>query len=146
MEHSVLVGDSFRYKGNMGQTSQKKSEQVLVMLVPEMFEQMKQIAAANDRPLGYVARELMVRGLALYRVDGKLRDDANVESKVVASIAPASIEEVRRLYEQNQAAGETRAAFGSKLKIKGEIKTDDEEGAEGDNRRVSTPRKRAGGR
>lgn len=125
----------------------EKKDQPLALRVPvSLLETLGEIARAEDRPLGYVARELMGRGLALYRVDRKLRDDANVESKVVASIAPASIEEVRRLYEQNQAAGETRAAFGSKLKIKGEIKTDDEEGAEGDNRRVSTPRKRAGGR
>jgi hypothetical protein len=145
MEHTVLLAESFRYKGNMGQ---KKSEQVLIMLVPETFADIKSIAAAEDRPLGYVARELMIRGLGLYRSDGRLRDDANGDSKVVASIGPATIEEVRRLYEQNQAAAakETRAAFGSKLNIKNSKTTDDEEGTERDDSRVSAPRKRAGGR
>lgn len=87
----------------MGQISQKKSEQVLVMLVPEMFEHLKKIAAGEDRPLGYVARELMIRGLGLYQVDGRLKDgpvEGNA-SKIVASIMPGTIEEARKLYEKN---------------------------------------------
>lgn len=32
------------------------------------------ISKEHDRPLGYVARELMLRGLAAYKRDGKLKE------------------------------------------------------------------------
>ena len=123
MEHSVLVGERLRYKGNMAKISQKKSEQVLVMLVPDTFEVMKEIAAAEDRPLGYVARELMIRGLALYRVDGRLRDDlgASGDSNIVATIAPGSIEEARKLYRQNVESLTKASSKAKKVPHLGEI-------------------------
>lgn len=58
----------------MPQITEKKSEQVLVNVAPATFETLSVIAETEDRPLGYVARELMIRGLALYRQDGRLRD------------------------------------------------------------------------
>lgn len=61
----------------------KKSEQVLINLSPELHAKVVQIAQTEDRPLGYVARELMHRGLSLYIRDGLLRDrqlNGNVET------------------------------------------------------------------
>lgn len=54
---------------------EKKSEQVLVNLPPSVYEALSQIAEREDRPNGYVARELMMRGLAMYQRDGHLRHD-----------------------------------------------------------------------
>lgn len=122
MEHTVLLAENPRYKVNMGQISQKKSEQVLVMLVPEMFEHLKLIAAAEDRPLGYVARELMVRGLALYQVDGVLKGEpVTAKSKVAATIGPATIEEVRRMQKKNAELLEGTPFKARKVKHLGEV-------------------------
>lgn len=74
MEHTVFGAEIGGYIGNMPQKSQKKSEQILIMVVPETFAEVKMIAKREDRPLGYVARELMHRGLGLYRRDGLLKD------------------------------------------------------------------------
>lgn len=53
---------------------QKKTEQVAIKMTPELHEALEKIRVAEDRPLGYIARELMIRGLALYKKDGLLRD------------------------------------------------------------------------
>lgn len=37
--------------------------------------QLEEIAAADDRTVSYVIRELMLRGLALYQVDGLVKGD-----------------------------------------------------------------------
>lgn len=89
MEHTVLFAKNIRYKGNMARKSQKKSEQVLVMLVPETFNELKSIATAEDRPLGYVARELMIRGLNLYAQDGYLKDNNSARNIVHNAIQKA---------------------------------------------------------
>jgi hypothetical protein len=101
----------------------EKKDQPLALRVPvSLLETLGEIARAEDRPLGYVARELMGRGLALYRVDGKLRDDSPTsESKIVATIAPGSIEEARRLYEQNVEALTKSSAKAKKVPHLGEI-------------------------
>lgn len=70
MEHTVFGAEIGGYIGNMPQKSQKKSEQILIMVVPETFAEVKMIAKREDRPLGYVARELMHRGLGpRWRID-----------------------------------------------------------------------------
>jgi hypothetical protein len=121
MEHTVFDASIGRYIRNMGQKSQKKSEQVLVMLVPEMYAELQSIAAGEDRPLGYVARELMIRGLGLYQIDGKLKAEPAEAGKVVASIAPGSIEEARELYERNIAQLTDAKAKPRKVPHLGEI-------------------------
>ncbi len=63
-----------RYKQDMSQTGEKKTEQILINLDLETFKLVNKIAASDDRPRGYVARELMIRGLNLYRQDGLLKD------------------------------------------------------------------------
>ena len=46
----------------------------------------EKIGEAEDRPLGYVVRELAVRGMALYAKDGKLRDtDAEKKPRTIKS-------------------------------------------------------------
>lgn len=78
----------------MGSISEKKSEQVAVKLAPATLEMIELICKIEDRPVGYVVRELMVRGLAQYQIDGRLRDMPQPETRhlapVVARIAPAN--------------------------------------------------------
>jgi hypothetical protein len=66
----------------------EKKDQPLALRVPEsLLNRLAEISVLEDRPLGYVARELMVRGLALYLQDGKLRDDSPArKAPVVATI------------------------------------------------------------
>jgi hypothetical protein len=53
----------------------EKKDQPLALRVPiSLLRTIEEIAVNTDRPVGYVARELMVRGLSLYRQDGQLRD------------------------------------------------------------------------
>jgi len=77
----------------MASISEKKSEQVAVKLAPATLEMIEQICQIEDRPVGYVVRELMVRGLSQYQIDGRLRDLPQPErhlAPVVATIAPAN--------------------------------------------------------
>ena len=53
----------------------KKSEQVLVKYEIAVRNALSEIAKAEDRPLAYIVRALSIRGLALYKQDGKLRDE-----------------------------------------------------------------------
>lgn len=56
----------------------KKTETVLINMDPETFTVLSKIADAEDRPRGYVARELMIRGFGLYAADGNLKDAASL--------------------------------------------------------------------
>lgn len=53
----------------------EKKEIPITMKVSESIEKrIGAIAHAEDRPKGYIARELMIRGMKLYDEDGYLRD------------------------------------------------------------------------
>ncbi len=52
----------------------KKIEMIGLKVGAPDKEVLKEICEEHDRPLGYVARELMLRGLAAYRRDGKLKE------------------------------------------------------------------------
>jgi hypothetical protein len=63
----------------------EKKDVPLAMKVPESLRiEIELIANREDRPVGYVARELMIRGLACYKNDGHLRDQAAVPRKIPA--------------------------------------------------------------
>ncbi len=54
---------------------------------------LEKICTRQDRPMSYVTRELMLRGLSLFEIDGKLRDEITDEAPkhlapVVATITP----------------------------------------------------------
>jgi hypothetical protein len=72
MEHSVVSGGGVGYKQDMPSPGKKKTEQILLNLSPDTFKEIDRIATENDRPRGYIARVLMLRGLKLYRQDGWL--------------------------------------------------------------------------
>lgn len=71
---------------------EKKTVQIGVKISDSLNSLIEEICTNEDRPVGYVARELMIRGLALYRLDGKLRDDVQTSvqpaSKIAAYIGP----------------------------------------------------------
>lgn len=58
----------------MPKTFEKKDAPITLKVQASLLSQLKEISDLEDRPLGYVARELMVRGIGLYRADGQLRD------------------------------------------------------------------------
>jgi hypothetical protein len=97
----ILIAGEVGYKRNMPQTGEKKSEQFLMNLDPVTYERILSIVRSEDRPKGYVARELMLRGLSLYEQDGKLRGEAPARAKVVATISGGKTkEDVRRDFER----------------------------------------------
>lgn len=72
----------------------EKKDVVVGMKIGESVKRMlDRIADEQDRTISYVARELMIRGLALYHLDGNLKDDMSVPARrlapVVATITPA---------------------------------------------------------
>ncbi len=75
MEDIVYIADIVGYNQHMPTGSPKKTEPILINLDPETFKVVLEVCKTEDRPKGYVARLLMLRGLALYRRDGKLRDE-----------------------------------------------------------------------
>ena len=68
----------------------EKKDQPLALRVPiSLLNTIEEISEAEDRPVGYVARELMVRGLALYQRDGMLRDAQSENGR--ANLEPATV-------------------------------------------------------
>lgn len=74
--------------------------------------ELESICEAQDRTLSYVARELMIRGLAAFRSDGLLKEPVTERplAPVVAHIGPADaaaaadIDEVRRTISDDEVA------------------------------------------
>jgi len=107
MENMIFDAERVCYKLNMPVNTEKKSETILVNISPSVYNLVAQIAKTEDRKMGYVARELMMRGLSRYELDGKLRDEATPAIRtaevhlapVVATITPAvdPKDEVRRM-------------------------------------------------
>jgi hypothetical protein len=62
-----------------------------------LLDRLNAIAGEEDRPIGYVARELMLRGLKQYEADGRLREPVSTGTStgaadpapVIARIEPA---------------------------------------------------------
>jgi len=69
----ILMSKSVCYNRDMAYIPEKKSEQVLVNITPTTHEMLKQVVTIEGRPMGYVVRELMIRGLDAYIEDGSLR-------------------------------------------------------------------------
>jgi hypothetical protein len=65
----------------MGEKHEKKEVTVGVRIAESTKRQLDKIVEAEDRTIGYVARELMIRGLALYQIDGRLRDEGQTGVK-----------------------------------------------------------------
>jgi hypothetical protein len=61
--------DSYPKKGR-----EKRNEFLGIKVGESEKETLAEIALEHDRPLGYVGRELMLRGLAQYRRDGLLKE------------------------------------------------------------------------
>lgn len=53
---------------------EKKAEMIGLKIEPSDKATLIEICQAEDRPLGYVARELLLRGLAAYRKDTLLKE------------------------------------------------------------------------
>lgn len=56
---------------------EKKDSPLTIKVGESLKREIESIASNEDRPVGYVIRELMVRGLDLYRADGLLRSSTN---------------------------------------------------------------------
>jgi len=65
---------------------EKKEITIGMKVQDSVRRQIEEIATNEDRPVGYVARELMIRGLSLYRRDGKLRDEGLPSGVFVATL------------------------------------------------------------
>lgn len=65
------------YNLGVATSFEKKDVPVTMKIASSVRDTIEQIGLNEDRPIGYVARELMLRGLALYKRDGLLRDPEN---------------------------------------------------------------------
>lgn len=72
----------------MPSNSEKKTVQIGVKIPESLNEQIETIAVKEARRVGEVARLLMIRALALYRIDGKLVDDNSFEIEVESNLRP----------------------------------------------------------
>jgi hypothetical protein len=68
---------------------EKKDEPLAMKVTESTLRTIAKIAEVEDRPIGYVARELMIRGLALYKKDGRLRDGLKTQRVPVDKEAEA---------------------------------------------------------
>jgi hypothetical protein len=128
MQNKLWYNQAVPYK------AEKKSVQIAVKLPESVFQLIEQVCSKEDRPVGYVARELMLRGLTLYRNDGLLRDQPLPE------ISPRAQKEIQRLHKVNgniEPVPDERVAYVRNL---GEL-TD-----ETAKPKQKTVKKRAGGR
>lgn len=74
MQDRIQLGTNVGYNLHMPVDAEKLSEQILVNVASSTYQVLDDIRIEHDRRLGYVARELMLRGLAQYRRDGLLRE------------------------------------------------------------------------
>jgi hypothetical protein len=65
---------------------EKKTQTLAMKVQASLLDRLNDIAEHEDRPIGYVARELMVRGLGLYEQDGRLRGSQAANSSEKAPI------------------------------------------------------------
>lgn len=100
MQNIVLMREKFDYKRNMPQDAPKKTEQILINVDPETFAIIEEIREKEDRQRGYVARELMLRGLALYSRDGRLRDE--VKADPFPNVGRSTKQDVQRMIDSDQ--------------------------------------------
>jgi hypothetical protein len=76
---------------------EKKTQTLAMKVQASLLDRLNDIATDEDRPIGYVARELMLRGLKLYESDVGLREPSNTTpsanasdpAPVIARIEPA---------------------------------------------------------
>lgn len=66
---------NFCYKVYVPSNYEKKEIGVATRVSDSIKRQLDEIAYEHDRTIGYVIRELLVRGLAAYSVDGKFKDE-----------------------------------------------------------------------
>lgn len=71
----------FRYNLDVPATTEKKTVQIAVKIPDWLDSELSNICSKEDRPMGYVARELMIRGLELYRKDGFLRTPIDISKR-----------------------------------------------------------------
>jgi len=65
---------------------EKKEESIAMKIEPSIKREIEEIAFADSRTVSAVAGALMIRGLALYRRDGKLRDEGLPSGVFVATL------------------------------------------------------------
>jgi hypothetical protein len=65
-------------------SSEKKEFPLTMKLTENVRRRIENIGEQEDRPNGYVARELMLRGLALYEEDGMLRHQEDINGQTLA--------------------------------------------------------------
>jgi hypothetical protein len=70
-----VMRNIFTYNVDMPDQFEKKDIPLPLKVPSSLKLVLERIAVHEDRPVGYVARELMVRGLGQYQKDGRLRDD-----------------------------------------------------------------------
>lgn len=77
----------------------KKEIPVTMKLSESQLLRLEEICERRDRPRSYVARELMLRGMALFNQDGKLRESDETVASVLATITPDTTkDEIRNSY------------------------------------------------
>jgi predicted transcriptional regulator len=85
-----MVNDAIRGRGGYNVVMPEftgKKEIVIGTKIPETLKsRLDEIAEYEDRQISYVVRELMLRGLSLYDIDGKLRGEA--PAKAMRQLAP----------------------------------------------------------
>ena len=96
MDINLAAGALGRYKESMKPTNQKKSEMIGVMCAPALKEEISVIAASEERTLSYTAGALLLRGLAAYRRDGRLREPSENNNGEHATA------EVRKAYDHTK--------------------------------------------
>jgi hypothetical protein len=124
MQDIVVISEIYGYNVNMSRNVEKKSKQILLNLSPSDYEQFVRVAEETDRPLGYVARELSLRGLMLYELDGKLRGEAPRSDRklapVVARIEPGlTKKDVQKMLDRQD---ETKPRRTTKIPVGGKAR------------------------
>jgi len=74
------------YKVNVALNYEKKEVGISTRVADSLKRELDAIADEHDRKPAYVIRELLIRGLSLYRRDGKLRDEGLPSGVFVATL------------------------------------------------------------
>ena len=86
-----IFPENICYKVSVAENYEKKDVGIATRVPESTKRLLEEIAYDHDRKVGYVIRELLGRGLALYEIDGRLKDVARASVRAAAEVNLAPV-------------------------------------------------------
>lgn len=109
----MIWKENLCYNHSVPRNYEKKDAPIATRVPDAMKRQLDAIAEEHDRTVGYIIRELLGRGLAMYQADGQLRQSGIPAAEVRVGKVVAKIEPSDEIKERNRLRREFNKKTGS---------------------------------